>query len=110
MVTFENIFLLCRKDWEHFTKGKCYEGTRLESDTWKVTDDRNKVLVLNYSEDVPRYFHHAFYKEDFKNVCNLHPELIDPIPCEWDVNFKWYYDMTPDSIKLGQKTLFMIYN
>lgn len=110
--TFKKIWLLCKKDWEHFinlkrvfTKGKCYEGTRLESDTWKVIDDRNKVLVLTYSEEIQTYFHHAFYENDFKNVCNLHPELIAPLPYEFDLIFKYYFDNNPDGIKHGEKTV-----
>lgn len=107
MNTFTEIWLLCRKDWEkkHFTKGMCYKGDRLDSDTWSIKNNRNKIVVLSYSEDILTYFHHAFFYSDFKNVCNDHPELIDPKPYEWDVNFKWYYDMTPDSIKSGQKTV-----
>ena len=105
MTLYRKIWLLCCRGVDKFTRGKTYTGKRLDSDTWDVIDDSGKETNILYSLACPLYFFHAFFESDFKNVCNMNPDLITPVPFEWDCTFNWSFDNYPDAVKQGERTV-----
>jgi len=106
MSNYTEIFLLCHTNYLSFSKGKTYHGPRNKDDPdfWSVKDDRDSVVYLHETITC-QFFHRAFFEDDFKNVCNNHPELIETVPKEWLCTFNYFFDNAPKSLKSGERTV-----